>query len=182
MSNKQKVLNEVKRLIELGNSKFSRGKINFNKIEIRFTLWGKVAGKACYINDNDITLWFHPQLMERNINEYIRQTVGHEVAHLFQKKLYPLSNPHGQEFKRVARALGNSGLRCHTLDTSGIGKAKKRYEYRCPKCGKIYMITPYKHNRQQDKNICNGKYIYSKYICSKDRTRIIWTGNVTIVR
>jgi SprT protein len=179
MSNRQKVLNEVKRLIELGNLQFPTAKINYNDIEIRFTLYGKSAGRAGIDRiTGKQTLWFHPQLMERDINEYIKQTVAHEVAHLYKFLLYPsIGTNHGREFKYIAHKLGNDGSRCHTLDTKGIGRPKQRYEYRCPKCGKTYMLTSYKHNRQQDKSIYSGKYI-----CPKDRARIVWTGNVTVVR
>lgn len=168
MTPKQTVKNKVKELLKLGNTLFPHAQIDYNELTIKFSLWGSTTlGKASY---SQRTLWFHPKMMERDINAYIKDTVAHEVAHLYQKKMYPRSSSHGWEFKYVARKLGDSGDRCSKLDTSGLGRTKTRYIYKCPLCGKEYKLTKYKHDKQQQRvktpygytcGVCNKKLEYS---------------------
>ena len=168
MTHKQAVLKRVKKLLEEGNSLFPNARIAYSEIEFKFTLRGKVAGKARTYPD--FGLYFHPQLMERDIEDYM-STVEHEVAHLYQRKLYPNSKPHGREFKHVARKLGNDGSRKHNMDTTGIGRPKKRFAYSCQNnCNGEYLLTEYKHNIQQIKS--KNRY-YTCRFCGK---RLEFTG------
>ena len=178
MSDKSKVKSEVKRLIELGNSIYLDHPIPYNNIEFRFTLRGYTAGKAHYISDNSIRLWFHPQLMAQDLTEYIKQVCAHEVAHLYQRKIYPNSKPHGREFKDIAHVLGDNGSRCHTLDTTQVRQHRtvKRYVYYCPKCYKEYLLTIRKHNTMITYNQYNsGRY----YVCKFHyETPLKFSGNI----
>lgn len=177
MPNKQTIVkNKAKEIIKLGNSLFPVGYINPDKVEFRFTLYGKVAGKACYDKNGKSTLWFHPALIERDMESYLEQTVAHEVAHLFQRKIYPYSKPHGREFKSIARKLGDDGSRCHSLDTKGIGKLKTRYLYKC-KCGTEFKFTKNKHTKQLTYIRYDSKG-NTGYICRKCRNRMTWTGEI----
>ena len=180
MNRQKQVINEVKRIIELGNSIWQQHQIQFNNIEIRFTLRGKTAGRARYVNDNSMILWLHPQLIEHNVEEYIKQTVAHEIAHLFQRKMYPRSKPHGLEFKTIARRLGNSGARCHTMNTKNVGNLKKRFVYQCDDQCRPYSLTSYKH-RQQQQDIKNHPNRNIGYIC-KCGKRIYFTGKINLIR
>ena len=69
MTNKQAVLNKVKELINEVNTVFPHSKLDYSDIDIRFTLRGKTAGKAC--TKPYFGLRFHPQLMERDLNGYM---------------------------------------------------------------------------------------------------------------
>lgn len=175
MSNKQRVLNKVKELVEAGNICYPKAKVDYDNIEIRFSLRGSsTAGTAFVDNGNNyMRLKFHPKLMDKDVDGYIEQVVAHEVAHIFQKRLYPHSQSHGREFKAIARTLGDNGLSYHTLDVKGVGMPKKRFVYSCPTCNKEYQLTTYRHNLQQSFER-NGAGRYT--ICSKCRTRLNWTG------
>jgi len=176
MNHRQAVLNKVKELLSLGNKQFHNAQIRMHEVEVKFILRGKVAGKAQ--TSPHLRLSFHPQLMERDIEGYM-STVEHEVAHLFQRKLYPTSKPHGREFKMVARKLGNDGSRCHNHDTTGIGRAKQRFIYECKNgCNKEYMLTAYKHNIQQT-SLAYGSGRF--YLCPRCKSKLYWTGDETII-
>lgn len=160
----------VKELIEKGNDLFPTAKLNYNSIEIRFSLYGKSrTGYAWYNydgNGNSI-LNFHPAVAQQNPQAYIDQTVSHEVSHLFQSKLYPTSKPHGREFQRVAQKLGNSGRRCSSYNMSQIkGKAKKRFVYTCD-C-MTHKVTKQKHDKLQ--------MMPWRYTCTRCHSDLRWTG------
>ena len=177
MNHKQQVLNKVKELLSVGNREFYNAQIRMSDIDIKFTLRGKVAGKAR--TSPNMVLWFHPQFMERDIEGYM-STVEHEVAHLYQRRLYPTSKPHGWEFKMVARKLGNDGSRCHNHDTTGIGRPKQRFVYECKNgCNRTYELTKYKHDIQQGSLARNsGRF----YLCARCRSKLYWTGAEMMVR
>ena len=167
---KRKVTEAVKAVVELGNEEFPA--INFNELTIKFTLWGsRTMGKA---NWNERTLWFHPEVARRNVERYIDEVVIHEVAHLYQYKLYPGSRPHGLEFYMIARKLGDSGKRCSTgLDTTGLGRTKTRYIYECPTCGRNSKFTKRQHETQQ--TLKNSRY---GFYCRNDSTKFVYTNEV----
>ena len=160
--NQTAVMNKLEKLFDYGNQLFPTGKLKLDDFDVRFTLRGATAGKANY---SKRTLWFHPEIMKRNSDEY-EQTIIHEVAHLYQRKLYPTSNPHGREWKRIARKLGYTGERCHSYDTSGLGRVKTRYIYKCKECGMEYKLTKHKHQHAW------------RYACGKCMNKLQFTGEV----
>ena len=177
MNHKQMVLNKVKQLLSIGNREFYNAQIRMSDIDIKFTLRGKVAGRAQ--TSPNFILWFHPQLMERDINEYM-SVVEHEVAHLYQRRLYPTSKPHGWQFKMVARKFGNDGSRCHNMDISGLGRRGRRFIYECKNgCSRTYELTKYKHEIQQDSLSCGSGRLY---LCARCRSKLYWTGGEIMVQ
>ena len=166
MTGKQQVKNAVKELIAKGNTLFPRGKINYNELDIRFSLYG--SSRVGYANWYKRRLSFHKILAETNTKEYIKDTVIHEVSHLFQKNIYPYSKPHGREFQRICKALGGNGNRTSNQNTKGMGRMKRRYIYTCPRCGKEIKLTTYKHNEEQRGTSC--------YLCKTCRVKIKYTN------
>ena len=169
MTGKQQVRQAVKELIVKGNELFPRGKIKYNELEIRFSLYG--ASRLGYANWSKRKLNFHKVLAETNTDEYIGDTVIHEVAHLYQRHIYPYSKSHGREFKRICKALGGNGSTTSNMNVKGLGKMKTRYIYECPVCGAQVNLTQYKHNKQEQ----TRRYVHSK--CNRYCEPLVWTGN-----
>ena len=91
---------------------------------VSFDLRGKTAGQA-FINLNHIRL--NGQLLNENVEHFIKQTVAHEYAHLFCYQTYGnAAKPHGSEWQVLMRRLGCDPNRCHSYDTtrSKIGAKK----------------------------------------------------------
>ena len=164
---------ETRRIVKEANSFYFLHKIDFDDIEIRYTLRGTTAGRAQYLHSNKMKLWYHPELAERDLDNYIVQTLYHEIAHLYTFKMYPSSKPHGIEFKQICRAIGGNGRRTHNLDTEGIRQQKtiRRFIYGCPACGKKYELTTHKHNRQSH-FIKSNPDSNQGYICRVCRVRL----------
>lgn len=90
---------------------------------VRFDLRGTTAGKA-WSSKN--ILQFNPILLDQNPERFVRQTCGHEVAHLGAFVKYgPRIQPHGKEWARVMWALSLPAKRCHNYDISTITGRKR---------------------------------------------------------
>ena len=86
--------------------------VTFRKPVISYNVRGTTAGKAFY------TRWivdFNPVLLAENVEEFLEDTVPHEVAHLATELIYPHAHrggfgtkrrPHGSEWKSIMRSLG----------------------------------------------------------------------------
>jgi SprT protein len=85
---------------------------------VKFELRGTVAGRAYYSKN---LIQFNPILLDENPEHFVKQTVGHEVAHLaaFVKHGGQI-RPHGSEWSRVMWALGLPAKRCHNYDISTV--------------------------------------------------------------
>jgi predicted SprT family Zn-dependent metalloprotease len=86
-------------------------------------------------------------------------TIGHEIAHLVTKQIYPnYIQHHGPEWKAVMRRLGLEAKRCHNMQRLG-----KSFSYKCPTCAQIFSVSPIIH-----KKIGSGRLRY----CRKPFCRI----------
>jgi predicted SprT family Zn-dependent metalloprotease len=100
---------------------------------VRFDIKGTTAGTAQF-NPQDPTksiIRFSPTLLRENPDDFLKNVVGHEVAHLIARaKFGAIINPHGSEWQSTAWALGVSNKRCHSYDTSTVpsqlGKVRRR--------------------------------------------------------
>jgi len=125
-------------------------------IDTVWNLKGKGAGQArgkkgC----NKGTIRLNKQLKKLDENN-IRNTVGHELAHLICYYIYPGCQPHGREWKKIMKLMGLAPERCHNYDFKPARKTK-RFKYVCEKCGHSYSLTTYKHNKLK----INPRY----YVC-----------------
>lgn len=131
-------------------------------------LKGSCGGKAEYLA-NKVMVNF--ALYKENKNEYLMQTVGHEVAHLATFQRYGLqrivANAHGDEWKSVMSALGLPPNRCHSYDVSNVkqNRARNRYLYNCS-CAKPLYLTVIQHKKSD------------KFVCNTCRARLKFTGQV----
>ena len=100
----------------------------FDMPTVGFDLRGRTGGTANFQNWH---LRFNAILLVENRDEYLRQVVPHEVAHLisdahFGDKLAP----HGKEWQSVMRAFGRPPDVTHKMDTSNASTVKQ-IAYRC---------------------------------------------------
>ena len=80
----------------------------FARPEVSLRLRGQKAGVA-HLNEN--RLRFNAQLYAQNREDFLRQTVAHEVAHLIAHQLFGHAiQPHGKEWQAIMR--GVYGRRC----------------------------------------------------------------------
>lgn len=99
--------------------------------EIRFDLTGKTAGQA---ERTGRFVRFNQVLLRENTEDFLAQTVPHEVAHVVVAQVYgPDTRPHGREWKAVMRDLfGADPSRCHEYDvTNAARRTQARYPLVC---------------------------------------------------
>lgn len=83
---------------------------------------GTTAGQAWYRENK---LLFSETLYVQNENDFLRDTVVHEIAHLIAGQLFGWAiQPHGLEWKAVMLRLGVNPTRCHCYDTKDVKRKK----------------------------------------------------------
>lgn len=115
---------------------------------IDFEARGQKAGCA-YLFKNHISI--NPVfLVEQADNNFIEDTIPHELAHLIAFNMYGHKG-HGKPWKSVMIKLGYEPERCHSYDTTNakVRHTKKaRFTCGCPgKVGTIGMIRAKRHLR-----------------------------------
>jgi SprT protein len=125
-------------------------------LNFTFDLKGRTAGRAWYATN---TIQINLQLARDNFNDFMEQTIPHEVAHIIARKVYgTLIKPHGRQWKSVMLFFGCNPARCHDYDTQAARKTK-RYFYNC-ECGKKLYLK-----RKTAAYINNGNGNGSGYKC-----------------
>lgn len=94
-----------------------------------FDLRGRTAGMA-YQQRNHVQL--NAVLLVENFDDFISDTIPHEVAHLVVWVKYGRkAAAHGAEWKEVMRRFDVEPSRTHSLDTENSGVATVLFRYRC---------------------------------------------------
>ena len=149
----------IRELHEYTEKKF---KHSMPETRLRFNLKGRVAGTA---NSNRNEIRINYVLLKENTEHFIKQTLGHEYAHLIKDCLFG-GTAHGREWKNVMRKLGLRPDRCHNYDTTNSStKKQRRWKYTCGCIDRPHMISTTIHNR-----IRRGRK-YRCQRCSKPITR-----------
>lgn len=92
------------------------GPMYFEIPEIKTNLRGRCAGQ-CIMRGVHCTLRFNAKILKENYDEYMKDTVPHEVAHYVVALLYGKVAPHGREWKGVMNLFGiKNPQRCHTFN------------------------------------------------------------------
>ena len=141
------------------------------EIQIRYDLRGKNGGQAG-LEGGIYFIRINPYLLLDHEEEYLAQTVPHEVAHIGCFKRFPGQKiGHGPEWQTMMRLLGLDPKRCHRYDTSNAQVKRMSYfEYRCD-C-RTHKISKVRHNKVQ-----RGTQTYSCRGCSGELIFIgAWTG------
>jgi SprT protein len=105
------VLERVKFYTNLANTKL---KINMSIPKVRFNLKGTTAGYAVWRKHE---LMLHNVFLKENPEDYLVNTVGHEVAHLAARtKFGGAIKPHGSEWTNTMWMMGLPATRCHNYE------------------------------------------------------------------
>lgn len=120
---------------------------SFRLDDIRADIRGKTAGYFRVQPNGFSIINFNPALFEKHAEDFLKQTVPHEVAHLVAYQHHGFRiRPHGQEWQSVMHLFGAEINRCHSYDVDHIKHRHYRYfEYRC-NC-KQHALTAIRHNR-----------------------------------
>lgn len=162
--------NRIKHFVDMGNSVFNTD-MDFDNIRVRFDKRGTTAGTALYINELDMELDFNVGLMVDNWDEFMNDTIPHEVAHLFKNHMYGtdrkgrMQSPHGYYWQQIMRRLGVDPSRCHSMDVSKVAMPKTKHIYKCSCCQEELVISQVRHNKMR-----RGGRVYFHSPCGKEGT------------
>lgn len=87
----------------------------FGEVRLTTSTKGRVAAYA-YSWQNRICI--NPVLFLENREDFLDQTIPHEVAHIVADKYYKKDCAHGNHWKLMMAKIGKPADRCHQYDTS----------------------------------------------------------------
>jgi len=153
----------VEHCYQLAESFFAR---RFPRPQVSFRLRGQKAGVA-HLDEN--LLRFNPRLYEENREDFLRQTVAHEVAHLIAHQVFGARiQPHGSEWQSIM--LGVYGLpakRCH--DYAVERRARTCYLYLC-QCAER---NEFPFSAQRHALVAKGR----RYFCRRCKATLRFSGH-----
>ncbi|MCQ9425069.1 SprT family zinc-dependent metalloprotease [Pseudomonas sp. LJDD11] len=140
----------------------------FKRPLVSFKLRGQKAGVA-HLQEN--LLRFNPKLYQENHEDFLRQTVPHEVAHLIAHQLFGSKiQPHGEEWQLIMRGVYElPPNRCHTYAVER--RQVTRYIYRCPCPQSDFAFTAQRHRM-----VVQGR----RYLCRRCRQTLVFSGETRI--
>lgn len=151
----------VEACYQLAEAFFKR---RFPRPEVSLKLRGQKAGVA-HLDEN--LLRFNLQLYRENSEDFLRQTVAHEVAHLIAHQMFGSRiRPHGEEWQLVMRGVYElPPNRCHTYAITR--RQGSRFVYRCVCAGCEFDFTAQRHAL-----VSKGR----RYICRRCKATLSFTG------
>ncbi len=109
--------------------------------QLNYKQRGKIAGSA-YLENWEIRL--NPVLLAENGEQFIKEVVPHELAHLLTFRLFGKVPPHGREWRwMMEKVLGVPARRTHSFDVKSV--QGRSFTYRCG-C-KTHDLSIIRHNR-----------------------------------
>ncbi len=158
LSLKTKVNDRIDGLAEMTTRRW--GSAAVPEVTTTYDLKGHVGGRANYMRE-EIMINMH--LLEEYEDHYIKQTIGHEYAHLVAWKFFGrcvIGTPHGRHWKAVMRSFGLEPDRCHTYKTKPA-RVSRKFLYNCPDCGGNITVSTVMYNRMRK----GRTYIHGKKKC-----------------
>ncbi len=115
-------------------------------VEISFDLTGRAAGQM-QARNGQVRLRFNVVPMRQDFDRFLKEVVGHEVAHAVVFWQYGARvKPHGPEWRAVMALFGLEPRRCHDYAVEPARRLT-RYRYRCG-C-REHELTAIRHHRVQ---------------------------------
>jgi SprT protein len=144
-------------------------KRTFKRPVVSLELRGQKAGVA-HLHENKLR--FNAQLYRQNSEDFLRQTVAHEVAHLVAHQLFGgRIQPHGQEWQMIMRGVyALQPLRCHNYEVKR--RPLTRYIYRCPCADGVFPFTAQRHGL-----VRQGR----RYLCRRCKQALVFSGETKVV-
>lgn len=137
---KMQIQRRLRQCLQQSEQFFDR---TFSMPEVSYDVRGVKAGVA-YLQQNCIKL--NRTLLLENPEEFIRQVVPHELAHLIVYQVFGKVKPHGKEWQAVMTELfGLPADTCHQFDVQNV--RGKTFAYRCG-C-QTHMLSLRRHNKIQ---------------------------------
>lgn len=142
MEHRQKVTAQVEALLRKAGERYG---VKFVTPLILWDLAGKFAGRA-YLTHK---IRFNEQLYLRNVEEYEKNIIPHEVGHLIVNRIYGRGNvrSHGKEWQDVVRFIGGNAARTHNMDVIPARVHTKISMVCACGCGKQVNIGPVRYRR-----------------------------------
>lgn len=148
------VQRKLKQTLALANNYFNK---EFVMPEISYNVRGAKAGVA-YLMRNEVR--FNPILLKENTDEFIKNVVPHELAHIIVYQHFGKVKPHGKEWQDLMeKVFGVPAETCHQFELNSV---RQNFEYKCA-C-KTHLLTIRRHNAIQQKG--------RSYICKKCKTEL----------
>ena len=140
-------------------------KRTFKRPVVSLKLRGQKAGVA-HLHEN--LLRFNLQLYRENQEDFLRQTVAHEVAHLVAHQLFgDRIQAHGEEWQLIMRGVYElPPNRCHSYEVQR--RAQTRYIYRCA-CSEG---GEFPFSSQRHRLVAQGR----RYFCRRCRATLVFSG------
>lgn len=140
---------------------FSR---HFPRPEVSFRLRGQKAGVA-HLDEN--LLRFNPTLYAQNREDFLRQTVPHEIAHMIARSLFGRRiQPHGGEWKSIMRdVFALVPQRCHSYAVARRPVARFVYRCECPE--RDFPLSGQRHRL-----VARG----TRYFCRSCKATLVFSG------
>jgi SprT protein len=116
---------------------------------IRFDLHGQAAGQMQWRRGARPVLRYNLDIAQHHHEDFLAQTVAHEVAHLITAACHGQTRPHGSEWRAVMRHLGIANpQRCHqyAVDETAV-RRQRRWAYECNCRG--HELSTTRHKRIQ---------------------------------
>lgn len=163
MSDLQQIIQRVTELFDLADRVCQR---KFERPVIHIDLRGRTAGQAW---PQKQLLRFNMTLFRQHREDFLQQTVAHEVAHLVAYQLYGLSiRPHGHEWQKIMTELFQLPAdRCHQYEVPPSSQQKNQWRYQCQCHENILYLSTTRHNRVQ-KGV--------RYQCRQCRSELRYVG------
>ncbi len=125
-------------------------RLKLPRATIDFSLRGRCAGQARIDAQGGLQLRINLQLLAENLDDYLRTTIPHEVAHLTvnwkYRRHFRRPRPHGPEWQAVmCDCFGLEPNRCHRYQTTPARLVPRNYLYRCD-C-REHRLTRIMHNK-----------------------------------
>lgn len=124
--------------------------IKLPEASIDFSLRGRCAGQAGVDRNGRTSLRINLQLLKENFEDFLEQTIPHEIAHLVvnwqtrKKRFRP--RPHGAEWQSVMQeCFGLEPKRCHSYQTKPARVVPRNFRYICS-C-REHLLTSIMHNK-----------------------------------
>jgi len=136
----------------------------FLRPEVSLKLRGQKAGVA-HLQENKLR--FNPQLYRDNPDDFLRQTVAHEVAHMIAHAMFgPRIQPHGAEWQQIMLGVYQlPPLRCHTYAVKR--RAATRFIYHCRCADGEFPFSSRRHAL-----VKRGQ----RYLCRRCKSQLTFSG------
>lgn len=135
----QKIEDRIRECLDIAQREYPKHAKKFKDMPtIRYNIKNAVGGMAYTGGDMDYTVRLNLILCFENEEEFIKQTVPHEVAHLVCDRVHGLTKvvdgktvklkPHCNEWKEIMKQFGLVPHRTHlyNIESLDLGKKKRR--------------------------------------------------------